>query len=282
MLDAISSVGATVGPPRTTEPVVNDVEAAAPGVMNTSPPVAADFPAATSTGPPEPDVPVPTTRLIEPPRPPDAGPVRKVTAPELPAFAAPVLMEMSPETPAEEAFADVRDNEPEPALVLEPDDKLIDPPNPPEDPVVLPADSKIAPPSAEALVDVVEPLRKEREPALVPLDESPTVIEMEPPLPPAVDGPVTIIIWPVLPAIESPVAKLNVPEAPAEPTLALWITILPLPELALEPEETTTTPPKTAPNDRPADNTREPAAPDALEPTKTLTEPALPPEAVPD
>ena len=93
--------------------------------------------------PPFPDELLPTTMLIPPPVPPVACPVRITTPPLFPDVLAPVPRTITPELPADNASAVVNRIDPEPALVLDPDEIAAEPPTPV---VALPLDRKISAP----------------------------------------------------------------------------------------------------------------------------------------
>ena len=115
-------------------------------------------------------------------------------------------------------------------------------------------------------------------PAFAPEAELPTTILMDPPRPDVL-APVANTTVPELPVYAVPVEINIAPEMPPLNTLALEIVTLPVPDDALLPVATLTSPPTAAPHDRPDFNVTDP--PVTLEPATTLMAPAVPAVAPP-
>ena len=217
--------------------------------------------------------------LIEPPTPPLDTPDNNDTQPLLPALDVPVLRSTDPVTPRDRASADASITEPDPELRLDPDRMSTGPPAKVA-PSVTPADRTSEPP-LNALEDVPEP----------------TVMLMEPPLPPLAT-PDCRAMKPLFPDLEVPVLSNNDPVRPTDNALADEITTLPELDDKLDPDVTTTAPPSwtaaveappsmlttppTTPRPAPAINARLPPITELALPTTILMEPPRPPVAEPD
>lgn len=205
-------------------------------------------------------------------------PLNRAMKPLLPALDVPLLRVRDPVTPLDTTFAELMVTTPEPELTLEPLAISTAPPSAPPINVDTPADMTTLLPAT--------------------LFPAPTITLIEPPLPP-VALPDWSEIQPLLPDLDVPELSRMVPDAAADKTLAVVITIEPEPELTLDPLVTTTAPPRLEPPKPPDTLTEPPVLPVVVEPlertippaakpplvvvpTTMLIDPDLPPVLVPD
>jgi len=141
-----------------------------PDITSTAPPVPVPtLPPLTATRPPGPTLEDPTEILMCPPDPPVAAPVEMDSHPEFAFPDLPVPIRTAPDTPADKASAVCMVTVPDPALELDPDVTVTDPPIPAPD---------------------ARPLESTRLPGL-PLLPEPTTTLMLPLRPPVADPDVT-------------------------------------------------------------------------------------------